>query len=360
MDSCMSTEVDPIRIVTKMPLRAWFQVVHGIARKSHISGVRLSSFFEAVFRHRGRTSLTRSGTTGYCTELLRSAGDLERMAVVVSLINMKGGVGKTTVASQLAHAAAADGRRVLAIDLDPQSNLSHSILGPKPYVRHLSANGPTVVQILEDYIPPGGDEGGPRRIDVNDVILRGVGYGRKSSLDLIASRLELSRTLKNPTGKERRLARGIGQVADQYELVVIDCAPTESILTDAAYFASRYVVVPVKPEFMATIGLPLLARSVREFRLENEDHELEIAGLVINDQSEYADNREKGASIAEVQDVADQHGWRIFDYQIPYSRSYAKAARNGLPLARTKDARWDRIIGFRSLKDDILAAVGVT
>ena len=280
------------------------------------------------------------------------------MAVVVSLINMKGGVGKTTVASQLAHAAAADGLRVLAVDLDPQSNLSQSILGPRPYVRHVRGNRPTVVQILEDYIPPSGNEGGPRRIDVNEVILRGVGYGRNSKLDLIASRLELSRTLKNPTGKERRLARGIGQVGDRYDLVVIDCAPTESILTDAAYFASRFVVVPVKPEFMATIGLPLLARSVREFRLENEDHELEIAGLVINDQSEYADNSEKVASIKEIQHVAREQDWRIFGYQIPYSRSYAKAARNGLPLAQTPHARWDRATGFRSLKDDILSAVG--
>ena len=282
------------------------------------------------------------------------------MAVVVSLINMKGGVGKTTVASQLAHAAAADGLCVLAIDLDPQSNLSHSILGPERYVQHVRANGPTVIQVLEDYVPAGGDQGGPRRINVNDVILGGVGYGRSSKLDLIASRLELSRTLKNPTGKERRLARGIGQVADQYDLVLIDCAPTESILTDAAYFASRYVVVPVKPEFMATIGLPLLERSIREFRLENEDHELELAGLVINVQSEYSENSEKKASIAEVREVAGRYGWRIFDYQIPYSRSYAKAARAGLPLARTPDARWDRKAGFSGLKDDILAAVGVT
>ena len=292
------------------------------------------------------------------------------MAVVVSLINMKGGVGKTTVASQLAHAAVADGLRVLAIDLDPQSNLSHSISGPEQYVRHVRANKPTVVQILEDYIPPSGDDGGPRRIDVNDIILNGVGYGRNKygrnkygrnkKLDLIASRLELSRTLKNPTGKERRLARGIGQVGDRYDLVVIDCAPTESILTDAAYFASGFAVVPVKPEFMATIGLPLLARSIREFRLENEDHELEIAGLVINDQSEYADNSEKADSIAEVRDVAGRHGWRIFDYQIPYSRSYGKAARNGLPLARTPYAQSDRVAGFSGLKNDRLSAVGVT
>ena len=282
------------------------------------------------------------------------------MTVVISLINMKGGVGKTTIASQLAHSAAADGLRVLAIDLDPQSNLSHSILGPEDYVQHIGENKPTVVQILEDYIPAGGDGGSPRRIDVNEVILKGVGYGRKNQLDLIASRLELSRTLKNPTGKERRLARAISRANDEYDLVVIDCAPTESILTDAAYFASRYVVVPVKPEFMATIGLPLLARSVLEFRLENEDHDLEIAGLVLNDQSEYADNAEKQRAIREVRDVAGEHNWRIFDYQIPYSRSYAKAARNGLPLSQTPSAHWDRVHGFRSLKDDILEAVGVT
>ena len=54
------------------------------------------------------------------------------MAVAVSLINMKGGVGKTTIASQLAHAAALDGLRVLAIDLDPQSNLSQGLLRPRP------------------------------------------------------------------------------------------------------------------------------------------------------------------------------------------------------------------------------------
>ena len=129
------------------------------------------------------------------------------MAVVVSLINMKGGVGKTTVASQLAHEADIDGLRVLAVDLDPQSNLSHSILGAAKYVEHVRANGPTVVQILEDYVPPSGSQGGPQRINVNEVILQGVGYGRHSQLDLIASRLELSRTLKNPTGKERMQRR---------------------------------------------------------------------------------------------------------------------------------------------------------
>ena len=279
------------------------------------------------------------------------------VTVAVSLINMKGGVGKTTIASQLAHAAAADRLKVLAVDLDPQSNLSHSIMGPQKYVRHIQKNRSTVVQIFDDYIPSGGASGAPRPIDLDSVILSGAGYRR--NLDLIPSRLELSRTLKNPTGKERRLAKGLAQVSNRYDLIIIDCAPTESILTDAAYFASRYVVVPVKPEFMATVGLPLLARSIQEFKLENDDHDLDIAGLVLNDQSEYASNQEKNNAIIEVREVANEHEWRVFGYQIPYSRSYAKSARMAIPLSHTQYARWDRIEGFEGLKDEILNSLGV-
>ena len=204
------------------------------------------------------------------------------MAVTVSLINMKGGVGKTTIALQLAHAADREHMKVLAIDLDPQSNLSQSVLGPEGYVYYLRDNHPTVVQIFDDYFPAGVGSSSPRPIDLEDVIIRSAGYWDGSNLDLIPSRLELSRTLKNPTGKERRLAKALSRIADRYDLILIDCAPTESILTDAAYFASRYVLVPVKPEFMATIGLPLLVRSIREFQVENDDHRIEIAGLVFN------------------------------------------------------------------------------
>ena len=281
------------------------------------------------------------------------------MAVAVSFINMKGGVGKTTVTSQLAHAADQGGLKVLAVDLDPQSNLSHSIMGTRKYVDHVRNHLPTVVQIFEDYVPSSGKAGAPSPIDLNGIVLRGVGYGGESSLDLIPSRLELSRTLKNPTGKERRLAKGLAKISGGYDLILIDCAPTESILTDAAYFASRYLIVPVKPEFMATIGLPLLARSVREFSIENEDHELDIAGLVVNEQSEYGDNDEKRLANEEIQNIAREHEWPIFQYRIPYSRTFAKAARAGLPLAETSHARWDRVQGFDSLTDEVFLALGI-
>lgn len=282
------------------------------------------------------------------------------MAVAVSFINMKGGVGKTTVASQLAHAADQQGLKVLAVDLDPQSNLSHSLLGVEEYVNHVRDNRPTIVQVFEDYIPPSGTDGAPGPIALGDIALRGIGYSRDSSLDLIPSRLELSRTLKNPTGKERRLAKGLAKISGRYDLILIDCAPTESILTDAAYFASRYVVVPVKPEFMATVGLPLLARSIREFNLENEDQDLDIAGLVINEQSEYADNNEKRRATEEINNIAQEYRWRIFQHQLQYSRTFAEAARQGLPLSRTPHARGYRVEALNNLRDEIFSALGIS
>ena len=275
------------------------------------------------------------------------------MAISVSLINMKGGVGKTTVATQLAHSARRDGYRVLAVDLDPQSNLSQALMGPRDYVRYLDEGGSTIAQIFDDYIPTKRDAGATRPLDVQDVIVavsRGLRQ-TKGKLDLIPSRLELSRTLKNPTGKERRPAKSLAQVSDQYDLILIDCAPTESILTEAAYFASRYMMVPIKPEFMATIGLPLLARSLEDFRLENDDHEIEIAGLCFVGRSYYGGGPETRDSIKEVREQAKQNEWYVFQERIRHSESYPRASREATPIKSTPNVQTPVWKEFDSFKD---------
>jgi chromosome partitioning protein len=281
------------------------------------------------------------------------------MATVASMINMKGGVGKTTLAMHLAHTADKKNLRTLAVDLDPQSNLSQALMGPKQYVNYIEARKPTVVQIFDEYVPTDSRNGSPRLLDINEVIVKKAGYWTDSTLDLIPSRLELSRTLKNPHGKERRLAKALSQVSGEYDLIVIDCAPTESVLTDAAYFASRYIIVPIKPEFMATIGLPLLARSLQEFRLENEDHEIEIAGLVFNHSSSYSAGPEGQQSIRDVTEVATEQGWHICENQVRYSASYAKSARERTPLSQTSYARGDVIHRFQQLANEIFELLGV-
>ena len=237
-------------------------------------------------------------------------------------------------------------------------NLSHSLLSPEKYVKHLKNNKPTIVQVFERYFPPTEESASPRPVAIGQVILKKSTYS--SSLDLIVSRLEFSHTLKNPTGKERRLAKALSEVADDYDLILIDCAPTESILTEAAYHASRYVLVPVKPEYLATIGLPLLARSIQEFKYENTDHALDICGIVFNHSSSYSIGPEGHTSIAEVQAESKKNGWHVIETQIRYSRSYAKAAREGTSIGSTSYVQWNVTREFSRFVEEFFQAIGLT
>lgn len=281
------------------------------------------------------------------------------MAISVSLINMKGGVGKTTLATQLGHAASRKGLRTLVVDLDPQANLSQALLTPEKYVRHLREKKPTIVQLFEQYFPPTEDSPSPQPVDINQIILKKVGYWSKSTLDLIPSRLELSHTLKNPTGKERKLARALSKISSDYDLILLDCAPTESILTEAAYHASRYVLVPVKPEYLATIGLPLLARSIKEFTYENADHELDICGIVFNHSSSYSEGPEGRKSIREVSSEAKKNDWHVFNTHVRYSASYPKASREGTPIGNTSYVRWEVTNEFDKFVHEFLDVIGL-
>ena len=216
------------------------------------------------------------------------------MAVCVSMINMKGGVGKTTLASQIAwYATMQLDKKVLLIDLDPQANASQSVMSPQTYVDYLNKGGLTVADIFEQFTPTGTAAGSPTKLDPLKVIYKRAKYTDGSLLDIVPSRLELSWTLRNPTGKETLLPRFVAKIQDQYDLIIIDCSPTDSILTDAAYHCSRYVLVPIRAEFLASIGFPLLNRTIKAFQLRHEDKVIEVCGLVFNDFNRGDTKREK-------------------------------------------------------------------
>jgi chromosome partitioning protein len=280
------------------------------------------------------------------------------MARIISLINMKGGVGKTTLAMQLALTASAKGLKVLAVDLDPQSNLSQAILRPRPYVEHINTRKPTVVQVFEGYVHPNSDSDTPTLIDPENVILSNV-TGKHEKLDLLPSRLELCRTLRNPTGKERKLAKFLGRIQEQYDLILIDCAPTDSILTDAAYFASQYLLVPVKPEFMAAIGLPLLSNSLKAFKAENDGHALEICGIIFVHSSTYSSGPEGRTATRDVTAVARQEQWPVFENEVRYSASYAKSAREGTSIRYTSYSRWEVVHNFEAVWSEFASVIGI-
>jgi chromosome partitioning protein len=284
----------------------------------------------------------------------------ERMATVVSMINMKGGVGKTTLSFNLAwYAAWQANLRVLAVDLDPQANLSQYFMGAEKYLGFLNDEKSTVVEVFEQFSAPKPAKGAPTLLDPNSVIHRLHAWDDGSLLDLVPSRLELAWTLKNPTEKAHLLPQFLAKVGSEYDLILIDCAPTESILTTAAYRASRYVAVPVKPEFLATIGLPLLARSLEEFKLMHQDQALDMAGIIFNDLRRSNTPPEQQKSMADVHKLAASFGWPVFQNSAHHSDSYPAGSRQGKPIFRTDYAR-DYVVGeFKAIGSEFLKSVGV-
>jgi chromosome partitioning protein len=282
------------------------------------------------------------------------------MAVCVSMINMKGGVGKTTLASQIAwYAVLRRDKKVLLIDLDPQANASQSVMSPQSYVSYLNAGGLTVADIFEQFTPTGTASGSPKKLDVSKVISRRVEYDDGSLLHIVPSRLELSWTLRNPTGKDTLLPRFVAKIEERYDLIIVDCSPTDSILTDAAYHCSRYVLVPIRAEFLASIGFPLLNRSIKAFQMRHEDKAIEVCGLVFNDFARGDVKSENRLARKDVQDKAAEYGWYVFQHAIPHSDSYFKAARDGMPISGTKGAHGRVKTEFAAFAAEFFPRIGL-
>ncbi len=252
--------------------------------------------------------------------------------VCVSVINMKGGVGKTTIAALLGrHASLSLKLNVLSIDLDPQANLTQAFMSDRNYRQFLSNNSPSIVEVFKNYQPPTADMPSPSPLDITKVVIGDTSLGG-GNLQLIPSRFDFSDNLVNSIKPDPKvLAQLIAYNFQDKDLIIIDCAPTESIFTQAAYHASRYVLVPVKPEYFATIGFPLLNDSLNAFKSENWGHRIDVIGAVINNSSyHFSGNRggpERDRAISEIISEAEKNGWHIFKNEIPLSRGFPKMMR---------------------------------
>ena len=183
-------------------------------------------------------------------------------AVVISLCNQKGGVGKTTSTINLGAALAEYGRKVLLVDLDPQGALSAGLGVPHYDLTH------TVHNLL---VEP--------RVGIDDVLI----HTRVDGLDLVPSNIDLSAAeiqLVNEVGREQSLARALHPVLDRYDYVLIDCQPSLGLLTVNALACSDGVVIPTECEFFSLRGLALLTDTVDKVR-ERLNPRLTISGILV-------------------------------------------------------------------------------
>lgn len=182
-------------------------------------------------------------------------------ARVISVVNQKGGVGKTTTTVSLGAALAEYGRRVLIVDFDPQGALSVA-LGLNP-----NELGLTVYNLLSDAT-----------CDVRDVIRK----TEQGNLDLLPSNIDLAAAelqLVSEVGREHALARALEPVLTDYDLILIDCQPSLGLLTLNALSASSGVIVPLECEYFALRGVALLTETIDKVK-GRLNPDLEVIGVV--------------------------------------------------------------------------------
>jgi cellulose biosynthesis protein BcsQ len=180
------------------------------------------------------------------------------MRRTIAILNQKGGVGKTTVTLGLASAAAAAGRRVLVVDLDPQA-ASSWVLGLDP--GELSR---TVADVV-----------GARKVPIHEAIVPSAWSDDVQVLPGSAALQELE------AGPSKRLRKALTSVEDEFEAILVDCPPSLGSLTRSALTASRHAVVVVEPSSLGLRGIGGVADLIDDVWDTTNPH-LELAGVILN------------------------------------------------------------------------------
>ena len=202
---------------------------------------------------------------------------------VISVVNMKGGVAKTTLATNLADALVRRyNKTVLLVDIDPQFNATQCLISPEVYVQARAAGKQTIVDIFDDappHVSAVAKGAPPIPSSLKDI----VPWKIKNRFDLVPGDLELYRLdLGGGQGRELRLKRYLEAIDAEtlYDFVIIDTPPTPSHWMTAALLASDSYIIPVRPDPLSRTGVDLL-RSVVERFSSNFGHAIECIGVVL-------------------------------------------------------------------------------
>jgi chromosome partitioning protein len=246
------------------------------------------------------------------------------MAATIAVLSQKGGTGKTTAVRTLTDIFRRIGLETLAIDLDPQANLS-------------------------DYfdIPPDAE---PTMADV----LTGRRAARDAVQDgVIPANLQLAEaelTLSGKMGRELTLKRALRDVAGDYDVILIDCPPALGLLTVNALVAADQALITAEAQYFALQGVEQ-ALEVIELARDNLNPELQWLGVVLN----LADMRTIHSREA-YQSLSQNFGDRVFDTTIRQSIGYAESAERAVSII---DYRPDLGADYVALADELLGRLGL-
>jgi len=244
---------------------------------------------------------------------------------VIALANQKGGVAKTTTTLNLGVALAERGKRVLAVDLDPQSNLTMSQgLDPDDLAE-------SMFDVLVHKTP------------IENVIVHREIDVAVANLDLAGAELALSAMI----GRERALQKALLPVRGTYDYILIDTPPSLGLLTINALTAADSVIVPVQCEYLSLRGLIQLENTLAMIR-ENLNPDVRIKGILPT----MFDSRTLHSREA-VEILQENFGELVFDTRIRKTVRYAEAPVKGTSVLKY-DARGNAAKAYRDLAGEVL------
>ncbi|MDR5652660.1 ParA family protein [Ruixingdingia sedimenti] len=251
---------------------------------------------------------------------------------VIAIANQKGGVGKTTTAINFSAALAERGLRVLLVDLDPQGNASTGFGVPQ------SERGMTTYDLLIEDAEP---ESVIRPTNAENIWIAPATTDLSSAdLDLVANekRSFLLRDALSPAALSRY----------RFDLILIDCPPSLSLLTINAMVAADSVLIPLQSEFFALEGLSQLMLTIREVRAA-ANPALRIEGVLLT----MFDGRNRLSQQVET-DVRDTLGTLVFTTVIPRNVRISEAPSHALPIL-AYDSQSKGSSAYRALAEEFLA-----
>lgn len=282
------------------------------------------------------------------------------MTRVISVINLKGGVGKTTTTVGLAQILSVEfNKKILVVDLDAQTNATTMLIGEGKWME-VNKQKQTIAQLFYEGVYPRSE----KIFDINRAILKGVSNIDEVKLvDMLPSSLDLidiqEEVIKAPRGifsvirPVDLLDKSLRKIKQKYDYILIDCPPNLGVITRNGLKVSDVYIIPTVPDVLSTYGIPQIISRVNKFSKELEK-EIKPLGIVITKYREQSALHKRT-----VKELRKERDCRVFETIFKENDNIANAAEYiNKSTMRQKWGYKGQVDNFKLLAEEIMRAMG--